>query len=64
MYFFWYLVNVFLNDFELVTKENHIDSSLAGTIDYMAPERLISKKRASQPIKKSMDIWSLGVILY
>ena len=29
----------------------------------MAPER-ISKSRIKEPVKKSVDIWSLGIILY
>jgi serine/threonine protein kinase len=29
----------------------------------MAPERL-SKRRRQNPIKKAVDIWSLGIILY
>lgn len=52
MYIFIYSVNVYLNDFELVTRENQIDQSLAGTIDYMPPERLAAKKRMVVPIRR------------
>ena len=63
MYFFSYSVNIYLNDFEFITKENKVDGSLSGTQDYMAPERL-SNMRKSLPIKRSVDIWSLGITLY
>jgi serine/threonine protein kinase len=52
-----------LSDFNLVTEQLKIDGSLSGTIEYMAPERL-SKKRSTEPIKTSVDVWSLGIILY
>jgi serine/threonine protein kinase len=38
-------VNIVLTDFGLIAKENEIDPSICGTIEYMAPERLIKNKR-------------------
>lgn len=46
-----------------MTKELEVDTSSSGTLEYLAPERL-SKKRRQSPIKRSVDIWSLGIILY
>jgi serine/threonine protein kinase len=40
-----------------------IDASSAGTLEYLPPERL-SKKRRLNPIKRSVDVWALGIILY
>lgn len=59
----FYSVYILLNDLELVTQENQVDPSLSGTADYMPPERLEKHKRTI-PIKKSVDIWSLGIVLY
>ena len=56
-------MKVYLNDFELISKEGQVDGSLSGTLDYMCPERL-SKKRNTLPIDGSVDVWSLGVTLY
>jgi serine/threonine protein kinase len=39
------------------------DSSLCGTLQYIAPERL-SKNRGQHPLRKTADIWALGVVLY
>lgn len=59
----FYIVNIFITDFALVSKELEIDSSLAGTLEYMPVERL-SKIKRKQPLKKSSDVWALGIILY
>jgi serine/threonine protein kinase len=63
VYFPCDLVKIVLGDFGLVTKELDVDTSISGTLEYLAPERL-SKLRRQDPISKSTDIWSLGIILY
>lgn len=63
MYTICYLVNLAITDFALVTKELEIDTSSSGTLEYLAPERL-SKRKRQNPIKRSVDVWALGIILY
>ena len=63
MYVITYLVNIVMSDMGLVTKELEIDLSSSGTLQYLAPERL-SRVRRQHPIKSSIDIWALGIILY
>lgn len=50
-------------DFGFVIQENSLDSSLCGTPDYMAPERL-SNNRKNIPLDCSVDMWSLGILTY
>lgn len=52
-----------LCDFGLVAPIGQIDTSICGTPEYMAPERL-SKKRASTPINGAIDLWSIGIMAF
>lgn len=52
-----------LCDFELVSEEGVYDESLCGTLEYMAPERL-SQLRGNKPVRKSCDVWAIGIIAY
>jgi serine/threonine protein kinase len=54
---------VLLCDFGLVAPFGDIDSSICGTPEYMAPERL-SKRRSTLPIQPEIDYWSLGVLAF
>jgi len=40
-----------------------VDQSLAGTLEYMPIERL-SKIKRKEGLRKSADVWALGIILY
>jgi len=46
---------------ETADIDSPLDEGILGTIPYIAPERLSGKV---QPVTTSVDIWSLGVILY
>jgi serine/threonine protein kinase/formylglycine-generating enzyme required for sulfatase activity len=49
-----------LIDFGIADRIGELPDAEAGTIAYMAPERL----RPDQPIRAEMDTWALGVIFY
>jgi 3-phosphoinositide dependent protein kinase-1 len=40
-----------------------VDQSRCGTVEYLPPERL-SKLRRQSPVKRAVDVWALGVLLY
>lgn len=54
---------VLLCDFALICPLGVVDSSICGTLEYMAPERL-SNKRFQTPLSSSLDFWALGVLTF
>ena len=53
-----------LTDFGLVIREGVTDLSLCGTPSYMPPERLEFTKIKEEPVSRSCDLWSLGILAY
>ena len=47
-------------DFGLAHREGEVADSSLGSVDYMAPEILMNP----EPYSSSIDLWSVGVILY
>jgi serine/threonine protein kinase len=56
-----YLGHLKLTDFGLVHKNNTSNDKFCGTLYYMAPETLSNKNLITS---ESIDMWSLGIILY
>ena len=52
-------INILITDFRLVARELEVDQLRCGTIEYLPPKRL-----SKLTLKRAVDVWALGVILY
>ena len=59
-----YLGHAKLCDFGLTISKDKVDSTMCGTVDYMAPEMLSRKSKRLEKSDTAMDFWSLGILLY
>lgn len=60
---------IYLGDFGysyILSEQNSLCTSLAGTLNYMAPELLVNyiDKNYALAYKYEVDIWSIGIIVY